>query len=120
MKTLFILLTMMIPCLVFAASDCNVAEYDDHFEAVCTGNEKTSPVVGQKPAGTAGVNAQPEQPRKPVVTAPIPEASPDQSSVTSATTDGKPAIQRQGRSKSQQGLEAAKAERLRLISEHPQ
>jgi hypothetical protein len=120
MKTLFALLTMLIPCLVFAASDCNVVEFDDHFEAVCTGDEKAVPAAGQKPASKIyGANTQPEQTRK-RVPAPIPEASPDRLPGAPATTDGKPAIQRQGRTKSQQGLEAAKAERLRLISEHQQ
>jgi hypothetical protein len=44
MKRLIFTGLALVPCAVFAATDCRVVEYPDHYEAVCVGTEKNNPV----------------------------------------------------------------------------
>lgn len=37
---------MIVPAVTFAATDCRVIEFDDHYEAICEGDQK-SPVSSQ-------------------------------------------------------------------------
>jgi hypothetical protein len=59
MRILIALGMLALPCMAFAATDCRVIEYQDHYEAICTGDEKTGPVVNQstkEPAPSAMQN----------------------------------------------------------------
>lgn len=44
MRKIIMVGMVVLPHMVFAATDCRVVEYPDHFEAVCVGDEKTGPV----------------------------------------------------------------------------
>ena len=54
---------MLVPCMASAATDCRVAEYPDHYEAICIGNprpvEQRQPVqpehVAYTPANITGI-----------------------------------------------------------------
>lgn len=52
---------VLLPCLVFAVTDCRVVEYPDHFEAVCVGDPKYTPEQPEQadsnPAATKGAQA---------------------------------------------------------------
>jgi len=37
-KTLITLVMVLLPCAAFAATNCRVFEYSDHFEALCLGD----------------------------------------------------------------------------------
>ena len=53
---------ILLPSLVMAATDCQIIEYPDHYAAVCVGDEKTEPVLTQKPMDSLdseGVQVQP-------------------------------------------------------------
>ena len=39
---------LLLPSIVFAATDCRIIEYPDHYEAVCVGDEKNRPEQEQR------------------------------------------------------------------------
>jgi len=43
MKTFLSAAIVMMPCMAFAAVDCRIIEYEDHFEAVCVGDAQQTP-----------------------------------------------------------------------------
>jgi hypothetical protein len=65
MKTILFLLAALSSTAAFAASDCRIVEYKDHFEAVCSGrSEQTAPPAASdsQPQEPAAVQEQPEIP----------------------------------------------------------
>jgi len=48
MKSMLCIIGIVVPCMAFAAPDCRVVEYPDHFEALCSGNP--GPAAPQQPA----------------------------------------------------------------------
>jgi hypothetical protein len=43
MNRILLALTIFLPCTALADSDCRVVEYQDYYEVVCLGNEKSIP-----------------------------------------------------------------------------
>jgi len=49
---------LLLPCSVFAATDCRVIEFPDHYEAVCAGDPGSVPVQTRvQPAQVVPVRA---------------------------------------------------------------
>lgn len=44
MKTIIVTLLLLIPIQLFAATDCRIIEYTDHYLAECIGDEKAIPL----------------------------------------------------------------------------
>jgi hypothetical protein len=129
MRILIVIALMLAPGLSFARTDCHVAEHPDHFEAVCIGDEKASPAP-DTPAAAAIQHGEPlqqaatEQMGASVPSETVPAAKPQTaaasvpSSQTSQTQLSQGAVvHRQGRQQFQKGMEDARANRLRLISD---
>ena len=104
---------MVVPYSAFATTDCRVIEYPDHYEAVCTGDEKYDPGYASKQATTRSSPApQNKAPEKsgPITTQEKPVPRP-------IVSRGGPA-HRQGRQQYQQTLTELKNMRAQLIAEH--
>ncbi|KAB0670437.1 hypothetical protein F6V30_09825 [Oryzomonas sagensis] len=56
MKKIILPGIVLMPCVVFGATDCRVVEYPDHYEAVCIGTTEQVPVSNRP--GQAGEGAQ--------------------------------------------------------------
>src|SRR5476651_65416 len=56
MITSVVMVLLVLPSMLFAATNCKVTEYPDHFEAVCIGDEQSGPLQKQGPAQTPRVN----------------------------------------------------------------
>ena len=39
------LVIVLLPCAAFAATDCRIVEYADHYEAVCVGTAELTPAT---------------------------------------------------------------------------
>ena len=128
MRILPVIVTVLtlLPGLSFARTDCRAVEHPDHFEAVCVGDEKASPVPDTPSAAPAQSiapqqQAAPEQPRTSLpVSAEQPKSA--AAAVTAPQTSAAPAAQgaivrRQGRQQYMKGMEEARAGRLQLISD---
>jgi hypothetical protein len=50
--TILFAVALLFPFAAIAAKDCRVVEYPDHFEAICTGDQKLK--TGQPEQGFAG------------------------------------------------------------------
>ncbi len=59
MKTIVLLGIVLMSNAAFAATDCRVVEYPDHYEAVCTGD------ASQTPAQTPAYSASPASSESP-------------------------------------------------------
>jgi hypothetical protein len=58
MSKIISVVMLLLPCQVFAATDCRVVEYPDHYEAVCVGEPRPVPVqTGVQPAQVVPVRA---------------------------------------------------------------
>jgi len=54
----FLVLVLMLPSTLFAATDCNYVELADHFEAVCLGDEKNLVAAGETKSSPAVISAK--------------------------------------------------------------
>ncbi len=62
-KSAFILLgIVLVPYTAFAATNCRVVEYPDHYEAICTGDAPPAAPSPAAPASPASVTASTTQP----------------------------------------------------------
>jgi hypothetical protein len=58
MRKIISLAMLLLPCQVFAATDCRVIEFTDHYEAVCAGDPGSVPVQTRvQPARVVPVRA---------------------------------------------------------------
>jgi hypothetical protein len=57
MRKIIVLIMVLLPCTSFAVSNCQIIEYPDHFEAMCTG----------KPAQTEAASRLIEQAKRSVL-----------------------------------------------------
>ena len=116
MKILISVLLILVPTASLAVTDCHIVEFPDHYEAVCTGDEKSVP----DPAPQQSIV---QSPLRMQITAPVnpgsgtPVATVATPSAGSAVTSPTP-IQRQGRQQFQQAMKDAKEMRAKLIAEH--
>src|SRR5690242_17918892 len=99
MKTIAIVGIVLAPYLAFAASDCRVVEYPDHYEAVCTGDASHMPVSPVSPAPRAVPRASvPERAQE------LPQELPlDPVPVQEQTFDALAAVQEQAKQGSADG-----------------
>jgi hypothetical protein len=116
MKSFVIALMVMAPGMVWATTDCHVIEYPDHFEAVCTGDEKSIDTTATAPSRNSTTAQQPPalQTSAPGKTG----SSVPTTVVASAAANQKPVARRQGRQQYQQDLKDAKEMRNQIITEH--
>lgn len=104
---------VLLPRMVFAATDCRVVEYPDHYEAVCVGSEKYGPVqaktaVQEKAAAQAQAPAQSQ------------EAAQAQTAAKAPSPAVQALIAYRERLPNKSLRDAAKASRMRLIQEERQ
>lgn len=66
----------MVPLPAFAATDCHVEEFPDHFEAVCFGDEASGSVLAELAAATRHPAAMPAAPSTAQGTPPVETATP--------------------------------------------
>ncbi|MBJ6725977.1 hypothetical protein [Geomesophilobacter sediminis] len=69
MKKLILIVIVLLPGLVGAASDCRVVDFQDHYEAVCDGEAASTPAPQPATVTAAPV---PELPPPPPVQASTP------------------------------------------------
>lgn len=74
MRKIISLGMVLLPCTAFAATDCRVVEYPDHYEAVCIGDAE------QKPASQIAEQEQITGQEQTLVSARTPES--EQTDVT--------------------------------------
>jgi len=116
MGRIVLLAMVLLPRMVFAATDCRIVEYPDHYEAVCIGSEKYGPVQ----AKTA---VQEKQAQTPVQAQ---EATQEQTAAQAQTAAKAPSpavqalIAYRERLPNKSLRDAAKASRMRLIQEERQ
>jgi len=116
MRIFISVLLILLPTMALAATDCHVVEYQDHYEAVCTGDEKSVP-------DSAPQQSIVQSPLRMQITAPVnsgsvaPAATAAIPSVGTVVTSP-PIVQRQGRQQFQQAMKEAKEMRAKLIAEH--
>lgn len=105
---------VLLPRMVFAATDCRVVEYPDHYEAVCVGDEKNGPVQAKKTAVQEKTAAQTQTPVQAHAA----------TQTQTAEKPPPPAVQaliaHRERLPSKSLRDAAKASRMRLIQEERQ
>lgn len=120
MKPLIIIALLLLPASSFAQTVCRAVEHPDHLEAVCVGDEKTSPSPetqsAQAPSRAAQMQQQPQASQADPPTQPQTAAA-----MTAPQTSATPALQgaivrRQGRQQYMKGMEEARAARLQLIT----
>ncbi|ABQ27219.1 hypothetical protein [Geotalea uraniireducens] len=104
---------VLLPRMVFAATDCRVVEYPDHYEAVCVGSEKYGPVQ----AKTAVQEKAPPQAQTPVQAQ---EAAQAQTAAKAPSPAVQALIAYRERLPNKSLRDAAKASRMRLIQEERQ
>jgi hypothetical protein len=128
MNKLLIIPMVLLPCTATAKTDCNIVDYPDHYEAVCTGDAKMPAVSDQTPAAHQALGRpllsdaapSPAQSQNPApgsaAGAPGPVAEPGGTSPAQGA-QGATVVHRQGRQQYQKGLEDARAARNQLINE---
>ena len=77
MRKIISLVMVLLPCTAFAATNCRVIEYPDHYEAVCVGSAEQIPASSQRIAQeqiidqdrtvTSAQTPEPEQADVPIV-----------------------------------------------------
>jgi len=48
MRKIILLVIVLLPCTTFAATNCRIIEYPDHYEAICVGDAEQTPASYQK------------------------------------------------------------------------
>jgi hypothetical protein len=128
MRKLLMISLILLPGLAFAQTDCRSVELPDHFDAICTGDEKAVPAAETPTSPTirrGGEQQQSvsEQMQKSLPTESVPQVQPQAaamvlSSQTSQTQSSPDiTVHRQGRQQFKKGMDEAKAARQQLISE---
>lgn len=114
MKILMTVFIVLVPGFVVAATNCHMAEYPDHYEAVCIGDEKAIPEPYQKPAPTQNQPAPASTfTNQAAVTSPVMEQA-------NTTIKLSGPVRHQGRQQFQQALKEARDSRARLLAEQEQ
>ena len=69
MRKIIFIGMVLLPCMAIAGTDCRIIEYPDHFEAVCDGDSRQSPVAlqnsGQEQNVASSRSSQQESPDVP-------------------------------------------------------
>jgi hypothetical protein len=116
MKSIIFSLIMMVPSMALATTDCHVIEYPDHFEAVCTGDEKQVPHDAIKNANGLSSSALQNKTSGKTGTT-TDQAKKDSKTDAKTATSQEGTVQRHGRQQFQQSLKAAKDMRSQIITE---
>jgi hypothetical protein len=63
MRTIILLVMVLLPCMAYAADDCRVIEYPDHYDVVCDGDITQTPAsqTGQDQTLASGQTPDSEQ-----------------------------------------------------------
>ena len=124
MKMLILVALILAPNLSSAQTDCRAVEFADHMEAQCTGDEKATPVTetASPPSYQRTEVIQKAVPEQIQSSVPTEAAQPTQAHTAAAPSIAAPAQQsqntvgqRQGRQQYKNGMDEARAARLRLI-----
>jgi hypothetical protein len=124
MRIFIVLGILLLPCLLYASTNCKVVEYGDHYDVSCSGDEKsapasTQPAITNTPVETAPVAAQQGESAPSGVTA---DSSPAMQAHSAAQTGASqpPVVQRQGRRPPKSVMDEARAMRDQVIQERLQ
>lgn len=127
MRILIAVALFLVAGNAFAQTDCRSVEHPDHYEAVCTGDEKAIAAPETPPSsaiqrGETLPQAAAEQMRSSVPAAADTPAQPQATAVPSPQTPQSQAapgtiVHRQGRQQYQKGMDEARSARQQLIKE---
>ncbi|WP_298268346.1 hypothetical protein [Geobacter sp.] len=119
MRMILLVGMVLLPRMLFAATDCRVAEFPDHYEVICTGDEKAGAVQAQTPAQTKASDQTPTAANQKQPAAPKKTPAQAQAAAAIAREEAAKALlaYREHLATMKSVRDAARASRMKLIRE---